>query len=111
MNNVLSIAKDYTLRLGITPCLHGYNEMSEAITFYVHTGSNPTLKSVCMRIGESRSARADTVFRAIAYAIKTTPNISDNLYEISGIKVRKEDLRPKYVICLIAQCIERDYSE
>lgn len=80
--------------------------MSEAIAMYVQSNNRLPLKKICQLIGEKYSTRGETVFRAISYAIKTTPDIRENLSALSGITVRKEDMRPKYVVCLIAHCIE-----
>ena len=111
MNNTLNVAKEYALKLGMYPCVSGYTEFCEAVEIFVHSKSRPTLKNVCERIGEARSLGAEAVFRAIAYALKTARNIAENLSSIVGIHVQEEDIRPKFVICLVAQCIEHDLAE
>ena len=111
MNSTLGIAKEYALKLGMFPCISGYAEFCEAVETFVHSKTKPTLKKVCERIGEARLLGAEAVFRAIAYALKTARNITENLSALSGVKVHAEDVRPKFVICLVAQCIERDLEE
>ena len=111
MNNTLKAAKEYALKLGMYPCISGYTEFCEAVELFVHSKSRPTLKNVCERIGKARSLGAEAVFRAVAYALKTARNIAENLSALAGVKVHAEDIRPKFVICLVAQCIERDLEE
>lgn len=111
MNDTLNRAKDYALKLGIAPCMFGYLEFSEAVTEYVNNERKLSLKDVCHSIGKNRSVGSDTVFRTIKYAINTANGIREKLSELSGYEVRAEDIRPKYAICLVADCIERDLAE
>lgn len=111
MPNTLNVAKECALKLGIFPCISGYAEFGEAVAMFVHSKNKPTLKSVCESIGKARSLGAEAVFRDIAYALKTARNITENLFALSGVKVQAEDIRPKFVICLVAECIERDLEE
>lgn len=111
MNDTYNRAKDYALKLGIAPCISGYSEFVKAVAEYVNNERKLSLKEVCHSIGKSRSVGSDTVFRTIKYAINTANGIREKLSELSGFKVREEDIRPKYVICLVADCIERDLAE
>ncbi len=97
----------YALRLGIAPCISGYKKFTEAVNMYLHTDGMPTLKNICEQIGEKYLLSGKAVFRAIDYAIKTAKDLNKNLSELTGIKVYEEDIRPKYVIYLVVQCIKQ----
>lgn len=108
MNNIYDVAYDYTVKLGIAPCVTGFERFADAVVVYATCSEIRPLKTVCEQIGVRRSLNPRTVLRAINYAIKTADDLCGKIYEQFGLKVRQEDIRPKYVICLVAQCIKRD---
>lgn len=111
MNNIVSCAFDYALKLGMSPSLSGFHQFVQAVAAYVSAQEFPTLGNICKTIGNQHSMQLNTVEHSISYALKTTPNLCENIYTVTGFKVYPSDIRPKYVICLVAQCIKRDLEE
>lgn len=111
MNNIVSYAYDYALKLGMSPSLSGFHKFVQAVVAYASVQEFPTLGNICKKIGNQHSMQLSTVEHSISYALKSTPNLSANLYALAGVKVQPEDVRPKFIICLVAQCIKRDLEE
>lgn len=110
MMNVSNLAHDYAIKLGISPSVSGFGKFTKAVTVYVSSQEDqPKLETVCEEIGGK--VKHETVARSISYALKHATNLRDNLYELTGRKVREENISPKQVICLVADCIKRDLAE
>ena len=111
MNKILSDAYDYAIRLGISPSLTGFHYFAQAVVEYVTRDDLTPLEEVCEKIGKRYSTQTNTVMHAISYALKTAKNVCEKIYEYTGDKATVVDVRPKFVICLIAQNVRHDQAE
>lgn len=111
MKNITSYATDYALQLGMSPALSGFDKFVQAVAIYASSPELPDFDDVCKRIGKRCSMHYNTVEHAVSYALKATPNLLDKLYELTGYKLQEVDIRPKYIVCLVAQYIKRDVEE
>ncbi len=108
MPDINDIAGDYTVKLGIAPSVAGFDRFREAVAYCVTSEETRSMKYICERIGEKRFMQGKTVQREIGYAVKTADNLSGRIYDLLGLKVREEDIRPKYIIRLVAFFVKRE---
>lgn len=99
------------LKLGIDPSMSGYEKFVEAVNLHLQNSGKLTLNKICKTIGSKHSMNGKAVMREIDYALKKARDINANLQELTGRKIYDEDIRPKYVICLVAKYIAGDNDE
>lgn len=111
MTDIGKIAGDYTVKLGIAPSVVGFERFTDAVVLCTMCDGMPTIKYICEKVGETCALGAKTVLREISYAIKTADNICGRIYELLGLRIRPEDVRPKYIISLVAFFIKRKINK
>lgn len=105
------IAELYAFKLGIAPCLDGFDRFVDAVLAVAFSEQPRSLDSVYKQLSQKYSVKYKSVSRSVTYALYGAHNLCKTLGEIIGYPVKPQNITAKFVICNIAKRVRNDADE